>query len=80
MLAEVLGLVLCDEVVERPNHVRQEAVVFTRNGRGQNAIFVPEEMCVVDVEGGQSVQSHAPYLGNVVFVCGGHGTRGGKSR
>jgi hypothetical protein len=34
---------------------------------------MPEEMCVVDIEGREPVQSHAPYLSDVVLVCGGHG-------
>lgn len=69
VLAEVLWLVLGKQVVQGADHVGQEAVVFASNGCCQYTIFVAEEMCVVDIEGGELEELHASYLRDVVFVC-----------
>ena len=50
-----------NEVVERPDHVWQEAVLFTPNYRGENTILMPEDICVVDIEGREPVQPK-PYI------------------
>ena len=75
MLAEVLGLVLSNEIVKGSDHVWQKSVVFASKGCGKDTVFMPEEVGVIDVEGGKPIEPHSPDLGNVVFVCSGHSAR-----
>ena len=69
MLAEVLGLVLRDEVMQRANHIWEETIVLAGDRVRDHAIFVSLQMGIIDVECGEIVQSQATDLGDVVFVC-----------
>lgn len=80
MLLEVSRLVLGDEVVQRPRHEREEAVVFGRDGVGEDAVFQRHEVLEVDVERREIVDPEAVDLRNVVLVAGhgaGRGCPGG---
>ena len=76
MLFEVPRFVLCDQIVQSPREVRKEAVVVTCYDCGESIVWVGHEMIVVDVEGGEVVDSKAVDLRDVVFVtCDGAGGR-----
>lgn len=78
MLAEILGLIPRDEVVQRSNHIRQESVVFACDGRGKNSILMSKKVGIIDIESGEAIEAHATDLGDVVFVCGRNSARDGQ--
>ena len=75
VLAEVLWLVLGDKVVERPDHVWEEAVVLAGNGCRHYAAFMSMQVGIIYVEGRETVGPKPSNLRNVVLVRGWY-TRG----
>jgi hypothetical protein len=55
MLPKVLWLVLGNESMQSAYHVWEEAVVLARDGSCYDAVFMAEEVGVVNVEGGKII-------------------------
>lgn len=68
MLSVVLWLVLCDEILQRSQHVWLVSVVVALDGTGQNAFSVTHEVCVVNVKGGELELAKAMYLRDIILI------------
>ena len=68
MLSVVLWLILCDQVVQCPEHVWVVAVEVALDRTCQNTSLVIHQVCEVDIERAQLELTDTMNLRHIVFV------------